>query len=319
MCANPLCGVKFTRELGFVRTGTVEHYCSKSCQDNRKSFDVSQMISGYVNGETMRSLADKYGVSVGTISAKLRKKGVAIREKPRATLPQFRAPYLGYWNEWSNVEKHLLSLVKLSGGVLPGRASFLAAGLDSLHATIIQRWGGIRAVRKKLGLEGLKRCSVCKQTKERTKDFRLKKHSTGGYAYDSICKICSKISVESYRHTWEGRAAELVRRAKDRASQRGFEFDLDQPWVFERLQRFEFRCEISGVPLSRGREGDSGVGFSNRYAASLDRVDSSRGYTKDNVRIVCNRMNTALGDLTDDQFEEFALGFLRTRGFTVLR
>jgi hypothetical protein len=48
-------------------------------------------------------------------------------------------------------------------------------------------------------------------------------------------------------------------------------------------------------------------------------IDSTLGYTQDNVRVVCNRINIALGDLTDADFEEFAVGFLEGRGYRVFR
>lgn len=314
ICANPDCGKEFQRELGRVRSDTTNHYCSKSCLNKRKVISTD-MIQEYLNGATMKALAVKYKVSPSTISNRLRKSEVPIRERSRPEMPQFKAPYHGYWNDWGNVKKHLRELVTLNEGVLPGRAGFISAGLDSLHGTIVKKWGGVRAVRKKLGLDGVKRCTVCKKLKNRTDDFRLKRRGDHHY-YDSICKSCSSLNIESYRHTWEGRAAELVRRAKERASRFNLEFDIDQPWVFDRLVVIDFKCEVTGIPLSRGRKG-SGVGFANRYAASLDRVDSSDGYTKNNVRIVCNRINTALGNLTDDQFEEFAMGFLKLRGFSM--
>jgi hypothetical protein len=47
-------------------------------------------------------------------------------------------------------------------------------------------------------------------------------------------------------------------------------------------------CELTGTPFDfSGRKG-------NPYAPSLDRIDSSKGYTRDNVRLVCFGLNAAM-------------------------
>jgi hypothetical protein len=41
--------------------------------------------------------------------------------------------------------------------------------------------------------------------------------------------------------------------------------------------------------------------------ASVDRIDSSKGYTKDNIQFVCCSINLAKCDFTDEQIKEFIL------------
>ena len=81
----------------------------------------------------------------------------------------------------------------------------------------------------------------------------------------------------------------LVATIKHRAKKRKLEFDLDQH-ISEIQSRIDLGvCEITGSPfdLSPGRKYNS---------PSIDRIDSNRGYTYDNIRVVLNLVNAALGD-----------------------
>jgi hypothetical protein len=85
------------------------------------------------------------------------------------------------------------------------------------------------------------------------------------------------------------RAWLLVDAARRRARIGGLSFDLD-----EHRQELQERidagfCEVTGIPfnLDGGRTYDS---------PSLDRINPRRGYTYDNVRMVCDLMNRAMSD-----------------------
>jgi len=47
-----------------------------------------------------------------------------------------------------------------------------------------------------------------------------------------------------------------------------------------------------------------------QLAASLDRIDSSRGYTKDNVRVISSRANRMKNNATEQELISFAKGVL---------
>lgn len=55
-------------------------------------------------------------------------------------------------------------------------------------------------------------------------------------------------------------------------------------------------CEVTGIPFSFEPHG----GKRATYAPSFDRVDSSRGYTKSNMRIVCFVVNIAMNQWGED-------------------
>lgn len=84
--------------------------------------------------------------------------------------------------------------------------------------------------------------------------------------------------------------AYLIRGAKKRAKARGLDFDIT-PADIELIHT----CPILGVPLKRHR------GKMERNSYSLDRIDSSKGYVKGNVRIISWWANYLKEKLTLEQ------------------
>lgn len=93
--------------------------------------------------------------------------------------------------------------------------------------------------------------------------------------------------AESYRTR---RARHLVWSAATRAKRKGIAFSLTDGDVAEVQRRIDAGCcEITGTPfdLSSGRHFNS---------PSIDRIDSTRGYSSDNIRVVCYAMNAAMNE-----------------------
>jgi hypothetical protein len=74
------------------------------------------------------------------------------------------------------------------------------------------------------------------------------------------------------------------------AKYRGIRFEL----TIEDLERLPLICHYTGMPLT--------MEPNSYYTVSLDRVDSSRGYTKDNVVFCCGFINRMKQELTVEQF-----------------
>lgn len=89
--------------------------------------------------------------------------------------------------------------------------------------------------------------------------------------------------------TVKGRAYNLFKSARYSAKQRGLAFDLDLPFITAQLERGY--CPVLGLPFDLKSSG-KGKHFSP-LSPSLDRTDSSKGYTKDNVQVVSFWWNAA--------------------------
>jgi hypothetical protein len=98
--------------------------------------------------------------------------------------------------------------------------------------------------------------------------------------------------------------------AKSRARVDRMEFAIDMEFLGALLNRQAHRCAVSGVYFeSAGYERCHMAPF----AISLDRVDCSKGYTKDNVRLVCRIANFAMGEWGLAALERLAEGISAQR------
>lgn len=118
----------------------------------------------------------------------------------------------------------------------------------------------------------------------------------------TVCNRCRRTSVKNrekergygmtYRQKYPWRT--LLMHARKRAAKFGLKYDLDEHVPEMKARIMAMKCEMTGVALVPG----SGCGSQGRRywnTASLDRVDSSQGYTLTNVRVVCWAMNAAMG------------------------
>jgi hypothetical protein len=100
-------------------------------------------------------------------------------------------------------------------------------------------------------------------------------------------------------------------RIKSGAKKRKLEFDLTPEFLHELFHKQKKRSAISGrkllLPGKKGRgSGLSQCPSDNKdLIASLDRIDSSKGYTKDNVWWISRRENSCKMDLSIQDMEQF--------------
>ena len=88
----------------------------------------------------------------------------------------------------------------------------------------------------------------------------------------------------------------LWKYAKARAKNDSMEFDLELTDIV-----IPEVCPYMKTPF---------VMRDKQLAASLDRVDSSRGYTKDNIRVISYRANRMKNNATEQELISFAKGIL---------
>lgn len=101
---------------------------------------------------------------------------------------------------------------------------------------------------------------------------------------------------KEYRQTFNGKAVNLTRSAKKRSIEFGWSFDLDKDFVIDLLTTTPV-CPLLGIQLNL----NSGIGI-QPDSPSLDRIDSTKGYTKDNVKIISWRANQIKSNSTLEEF-----------------
>lgn len=106
----------------------------------------------------------------------------------------------------------------------------------------------------------------------------------------------NRTKTAAYRQTPLGRAGLLVFFAAKRARDTGRDFNLTREDVARRVAAG--RCEVTGLPFDMAPGPDRH--HANPWAPSLDRKDSSKGYTTDNVQVVVSAYNYAKSEWSAD-------------------
>jgi hypothetical protein len=103
------------------------------------------------------------------------------------------------------------------------------------------------------------------------------------------------------RLTIEGRASQLLRRARHISKIKGWDYDLDADWIISRMTR----CKRTDTPFVLVAD------HRHPYAPSIDRIDGKLGYTKANCRIVSWIFNQARSNYSDAVLNDFAMRVAR--------
>lgn len=177
-------------------------------------------------------------------------------------------------------------------------------------------------------------CNKCQRVLSDPDFYKDKSHKDG---LRSTCKKCTNAShakyveknrkkVNAQKREWQrkdranlsekrkiqqriqwdkGRGKRLLQRAKYRAKKKGLAYDLDN-YSEDIIKRVHaLRCEMTGLPMRI--EGTSGKEWDS---PSLDRIDATKGYTHDNIRVICWGMNTALSHWGDDALEKMVRAWI---------
>lgn len=102
----------------------------------------------------------------------------------------------------------------------------------------------------------------------------------------------------------------LFRTAKQRAKAKGLDYTLTPEQEQTIIKRANGFCEVTGIAFSLATSPEA---FRAPYRASLDRIDSARGYTFGNVRLVCIAVNWAMADWGIDVFDQIASAYVAQR------
>lgn len=86
---------------------------------------------------------------------------------------------------------------------------------------------------------------------------------------------------------------QMVKQLKSNAKKHSLEFSINQDIILEKLKSQNGKCAISGIDIDF---------FTNN--ASVDRIDSIKGYTPDNIQIVYRTINFMKSTIHMDDFVE---------------
>lgn len=159
-----------------------------------------------------------------------------------------------------------------------------------------------------------KKCSGCLLTKP-VSDYSIRMSGERKGKPRSRCKQCESKATRVYyqrdveasrernrrQYQKKDRSLVLINAARGRAKKHGMEFNLDRNEIARRLALG--RCEATDIPFEYTHpEGCRRP----PWMPSIDRIDSSRGYTSDNIQIVVWVYNAAKCDYSPEVVSKMA-------------
>lgn len=109
-----------------------------------------------------------------------------------------------------------------------------------------------------------------------------------------------EISEQKRKSRLNNYEAEIYRKCRYRAEQRGLDFNLDISDIV-----IPDVCPILEVPFVYGDKGDYS------YPPSINRIDNSKGYVKGNIQIISMKANTMKNSANPEELYKFCKNILR--------
>ena len=154
---------------------------------------------------------------------------------------------------------------------------------------------------KEIENKGIMKCRTCKLEKTL---ICFQKGICTYNTWNTKCIDCKNIKKASNRLEWSKNAPieeileELLKCAKRRGNQKEkYKCSITIEDLTEIYTKQSGKCYISG------KEMKTCVGSPDKI--SLDRIDSNKGYTKDNIGLVCVQINIMKSDMSLDLFAEY--------------
>lgn len=144
---------------------------------------------------------------------------------------------------------------------------------------------------------GKKICGHCEEVLPATEEFFFKLPH-GYLGLSSRCKACVYTRTkERRREDWTKRLIEYTRPRHSKHTDEPY--DLTPEMIMQMYEQQNGKCAWFGVQMT------TDVASHDPRLVTLDRLDCSRGYTSDNVALVCKAANHARGDVPLHDFNDF--------------
>lgn len=151
---------------------------------------------------------------------------------------------------------------------------------------------------KKVNPNNWRVCDECNEEKNIWQFSLLDKTRKTTSERKTTCKNCSAALNEKERRNrdWKHNACKvLLSNAKQRAKKANIEFALTKDDI-----NIPDTCPVFGFPLKR-EERETWM-----YAPSIDRIDNTKGYIKENIIVVSRRANILKKDATIEELKKLA-------------
>jgi hypothetical protein len=152
---------------------------------------------------------------------------------------------------------------------------------------------------RKKDIDGFRSCNTCGEIFPAASEHFYQKRSG---ILSSECRNCFRQRSSRNQHARhhgggvDYHLSYIVRGIRQRARKSGMECEIDAEFLKILMEEQNGLCAISRIPLTF-MKGQGHIPTN----ASVDRIDSKKGYTKDNVQLVANQVNTMKSNLNINQ------------------
>ena len=130
-----------------------------------------------------------------------------------------------------------------------------------------------------------------KREDRRLKERRYKQTANG--------KAVAKASADKRKNTTDGKARSMLATIKHRAKVRGIAYDLDTEWLGD---KFVNGCELTGIAFTFfDHVGGIKTKSGHPMGPSVDKIDSTKGYTKSNCQVILLCLNAFKSTMSNAQ------------------
>ena len=146
----------------------------------------------------------------------------------------------------------------------------------------------------------LKVCGKCNLEKS-VSQFHIDKKTK---KYFRHCKICVRQKNNFYGENFDGYINKLYLCIKHNLKKRAkkLEFDITKDDIKTLYHAQNGLCALTGKPLTHYAYRSDNSQTKNYWNISVDRIDPSKGYVRDNIQIVGVIVNIMKTDLSDEEF-----------------
>lgn len=153
-------------------------------------------------------------------------------------------------------------------------------------------------------------CPKCKEHKQPEEFYPDKSKKSG---LSSYCKDCMKAkarnqsynkkSADRYRSCISGHLRRITNNARFRAKRDNLVFNIDYHFLLNLWHKQQGKCALSNDPMVVKIGSGSGKAT---LSPSIDRIDPSEGYTRDNVQLLSVESNRHKSDKTNKEILEWS-------------
>lgn len=154
-------------------------------------------------------------------------------------------------------------------------------------------------------------CSSCKEMKPFDM-FAVSNHSKNTLKRAYLCKLCASKKTKAYRNTESGFWVGLWNNLNSNAKSRRLNVEILKTDIIKLWKAQNGLCALTKIPMQMTNSVRSSRSRNlNQYRASVDRIDSEKGYIPGNIRLVCAYVNVMRSDMTDDELRFWCAAILK--------